>query len=321
MILGIDEVGRGCWAGPLVVGAVVLPSSHAIQGLADSKRLSAQRRSQLAQEIYAKATAAETGWVSAEEVDTIGLADALRLATRRAVAHVRVPHSEIIIDGTVNFLSGTGKAPYVTTLKKADDLVQAVSAASIIAKVARDEYMQKVARSFPEYGFDTHVGYGTAKHRAALDQYGIMPEHWTSFAPVAAYCGAASNTNAAPDDSTSRVRGDAGERLVAQYLVQQGHEIVAQNWKTRWCEIDIISKQGGILYFTEVKYRQQATWGDGLAAITSKKQHQMAFAAELFLHCYAGFDDVKNATAVRLAAAGVSGSLDSLTVDIWLPLD
>jgi ribonuclease HII len=103
MILGIDEVGRGPWAGPLVVGAVVLGGAI-IEGLTDSKKLTKKRREVLEKEIFMHAEAIGLGWVSAEEIDTIGLSEALRLATRRAVEQITVPYHEIIIDGTVNFL-------------------------------------------------------------------------------------------------------------------------------------------------------------------------------------------------------------------------
>ena len=140
MILGIDEVGRGPWAGPLVVGAVVLGGAT-IEGLTDSKKLSKKRRDVLDIEIREKAAGFGLGWVPADEIDRIGLSQALKLATRIAVEQIKVPYNEIIIDGTVNFLAETGKGKYVTTMKKADLLVPSVSAASIIAKVARDNYM------------------------------------------------------------------------------------------------------------------------------------------------------------------------------------
>lgn len=184
MILGIDEVGRGPWAGPLVVGAVVLPDNYTIEGLTDSKKLSAKRRTELDAQIRTQALGWGLGWVYPAELDEIGLSAALRLATIRAVEAVRVPYHEIIIDGTINFLLETTKGKYVTTLPKADLLIPAVSAASIIAKVARDAYMEEQAVMYPEYGFESHVGYGTAKHQQALMSHGVTPIHRTSFAPI-----------------------------------------------------------------------------------------------------------------------------------------
>ncbi len=186
MIVGIDEVGRGPWAGPLVVGAVVLGDTD-IEGLTDSKKLSAKRREQLAKEIYDNAAAVGLGWVHAHELDEIGMKASLVEATKRAVAQITVPYHEIIIDGTVNFLEDTNKGLYVTTMKKADLLVASVSAASIVAKVARDAYMAEQAAVYPKYGFESHVGYGTAKHSAAIDKFGVTPLHRLSFAPLRKY--------------------------------------------------------------------------------------------------------------------------------------
>ncbi len=186
MILGIDEVGRGPWAGPLVIGAVVLGGAT-IEGLTDSKKLTKKKREQLDIEIREKAAGFGLGWVTAVEIDEIGLSAALNLATKRAVEQVTAPYHEIIIDGTINFLKGTSKESYVTTLKKADLLIPSVSAASIIAKVARDCYMAEQDGIYTGYGFASHVGYGTAAHRAAIDTLGVTPLHRLSFAPLVKY--------------------------------------------------------------------------------------------------------------------------------------
>lgn len=215
MILGIDEVGRGPWAGPLVVGAAVLPDGLAIDGLTDSKKLSAKRRKQLEAEIKTQAVGWGLGWVHADELDKLGLSESLRVATIRAVEAVKCSYSEIIIDGTINFLKETTKGPYVTTMAKADFLIPAVSAASIIAKVARDEYMEEQAKLFPAYGFASHVGYGTAAHQKALQEFGVTPLHRTSFAPIKKLLG--NDGSAAPVKTrTSKEIGNAAENKAAQ---------------------------------------------------------------------------------------------------------
>lgn len=306
MILGIDEVGRGPWAGPLVVGAVVLGGA-VIEGLTDSKKLTKKRREALEPEILEKAAGWGLGWVTAEEIDRIGLSAALRLATRRAVEQVKASYHEIIIDGTINFLSDTSKGRYVTTMPKADLLVPSVSAASIIAKVARDRYMAEQDTVYPGYGFSGHAGYGVAKHRAAIEQLGVTPLHRLSFAPLAKYAGSqlATRIEAYSDvvsvSSETTAIGNSAEAAVANYLIRHGHDIVERNWKTKYCEIDIVSRKDETLYFTEVKYRRSALQGGGLAAITKKKQDQMAFAAKLYV---AGH---KNRHELLLAAASVSG--------------
>ncbi len=292
-ILGIDEVGRGPWAGPLVVGACVLGDAQ-IDGLTDSKKLTAKKREALAPTIREKA-AVGLGWVSAEELDKIGMTAALCKACREAVKQIHVPFHEIIIDGTINFLRDTPLASHVQVLTKADLLVPEVSAASIVAKVARDEYMYKLAEKYPGYGFEKHVGYGTAAHKKALKELGICPEHRKSFKPIAALLGA----DIAPKKSmhSTKARGDKGEDAVCNYLIKSGHQIVARNWKNKFCEIDIVSKFNGVLCFTEVKYRKA---GAGLDAIDKKKLEKMRFAAEFYLAKNGG-------GAAILAAAEVSG--------------
>lgn len=278
MILGIDEVGRGPWAGPLVIGAVVLPDGLSIAELADSKKLSAKKRVELDALIRQQALGYGLGWVQAEELDSVGLSAALRLATIRAVEAVKVPYHEIIIDGTINFLKDTSKGQYVTTMAKADALVPAVSAASIIAKVARDAFMSEQDTLYPEYGFSKHVGYGTAAHQKALELYGVTPLHRRSFAPIKKLLG----EDMIVDAQTIASKGAKAEEAVAGWLSAKGFRIVERNWKTKYCEIDSIVETSGTRYFIEVKYRQSATYGSGLEAITPKKLRQMRFAAELY---------------------------------------
>ena len=358
MILGIDEVGRGPWAGPLVVGAVILGGAE-IDGLDDSKKLTKKRREALDVEIREKAAAWALGWVSARELDGVGMSQALRLATRRAVEQIQVQcrqrnlaFSEIIIDGKVNFLRGTALEKFAMTMPKADGLIPSVSAASIVAKVARDQFMAEQDAVYLGYGFASNAGYGVAKHRVAIERLGVTPLHRLSFAPLAKYAvkpravpqkksgqlyvGPRSfsdgtraaelqqnvldnpahvalifSEDTAPDGSicineksmTTRQIGDKGEQAAADWLMARGHEIVARNWRTRYCEIDIVSVKGEVLYFTEVKYRKNDDFGDGLAAITAKKQRQMRFAAELFL---AGKPECSG-MAAKLLAASVNG--------------
>lgn len=281
MILGIDEVGRGPWAGPLVVGAVVLPEGFTLEGLTDSKKLTAKKRALLNTQIREHALGWGLGWVHAGELDEIGLSAALKVATIRAVEAVKVPYHEIIIDGTINFLKETAKGGYVTTMPKADYLVPAVSAASVVAKVARDAYMEEQDTLYPEYGFASHVGYGTAKHQHALDRFGVTPLHRRSFAPIAKLVGINPGQKLASTHSSKYV-GNVAEAKVADYLIAQGFTVIERNWRTKYCEIDIIAEKENTRYFVEVKYRSSAEQGGGVAAITPKKLQQMQFAAELY---------------------------------------
>jgi ribonuclease HII len=179
--VGIDEVGRGCWAGPVIAGAVVL--AKPIFGLKDSKLLSKPQREKLDELIRLQAADLSIGWVSAAEVDELGLTNAVRLAMQRALAEITTSYDEIIIDGNYNFLADDPKA---RAMVKADMRVTSVSAASIIAKVARDQFMTNRAEAFPDYGFEKHVGYGTRLHQIKLTELGICELHRLSVKPVRA---------------------------------------------------------------------------------------------------------------------------------------
>lgn len=315
MILGIDEVGRGPYAGPLVIGACILgdwqnsENTEWIKKLTDSKKLSAKRREELYVLIKEKALAAATGWVSSAEIDEVGLSEALRLATRRAVEQIqktKVPFSEIIIDGTMNFLMGTKLEKYVSTLKKGDFLVKEISAASILAKVERDKYMAELDAVYPEYGFGKHVGYGTAAHQKAMEEFGLTPEHRRSFRPVREIAENKITTKQLGDQDgqmiankiTSKQLGDRGEQVVVDYLVTAGHEIVARNYKTKLFEVDIVSRKDRALYFTEVKYRGGSDFGAGLDFIDKKKQEKMNLAVAGFLATHPEYADFRPTLAV-----------------------
>lgn len=181
VIAGVDEVGRGCWAGPLVAGAVILGSP--ISGLKDSKKLSKKQRQLLTEQIHHQAAAIGLGWVQPAEIDEIGLTAAVKLAMGRALKQITIKYDQLIIDGNLNFFPDNPKARAVI---KADDSVPAVSAASIIAKVARDQYMTKIAETHPQYGFEKHVGYGTTLHIERLKLHGVSRLHRLSYKPVAA---------------------------------------------------------------------------------------------------------------------------------------
>ena len=315
-ILGIDEVGRGPLAGPLVVGAVILPENKLewVFELKDSKKLSVKKRELLNELILKEAVATGLGWVFPEELDNVGIAEALRLATRRAVKSVQGLHasfSQIVIDGKVNFLAETALGRYVSTMPKADNLVKEVSAASIIAKVARDHYMYDVGLKFPGYGFEKHVGYGTAAHLRAIRELGICKEHRKSFEPIKSMVGFEPKKNVVKNTT---VIGGRAEEKVAEYLVEKGHKIVEQNFKTKFCEIDIVSVLDDMIYFTEVKYRKNDSHGGGLYAVDKKKLQKMKFAVEVFLKMkkeYAGFSPI-------LAVADVDGEY---LVREWFTLD
>ena len=316
-ILGIDEVGRGPLAGPLVVGAVILPDVKPdwVAELKDSKKLSAKKREALSAVILKGAEATGLGWVTAEEIDEVGISQALVLATRRAVKSVQELHkafSQIIIDGKVNFLKGTSLEKYVSTMPKADDLVKEVSAASIIAKVARDKNMYELDKKYPQYGFSSNVGYGTAAHMAAIRKLGICSEHRKSFEPIKSMVGFSREQTVVKN--TTKI-GTKGEVAVCEYLEQRGHKIVARNFKTKFCEIDVVSVYDDKIYFTEVKTRRESIRGGGIYAVDQKKLAKMKFAAEVFLKARKDFADYNP----LLAVADVDS--DNFKVRDWFRLD
>lgn len=181
VIVGIDEVGRGCWAGPLVAAAVVL--SKPIEGLNDSKLLSKVRRKEIVKEIYLEADAIGLGWVDARRIDDIGLSAANREAMQAALDSIVIPYHKIILDGNYNYLNHLENTEAII---KADGMIPQVSAASIVAKVARDAFMVDAAMQYPEYGFETHVGYGTRYHYEQIKLHGICELHRLSYKPLQA---------------------------------------------------------------------------------------------------------------------------------------
>lgn len=177
LVCGIDEVGRGCLAGPLVAAAVVLPADCELE-LYDSKMLSPIERLQLANSISEVAIAAGTGWVKNTEIDKHGMAWALCEAYERALEDMECEVSQIFLDGSYNYLSDY---EICETCIKGDQKIACVAAASILAKVQRDRYMIELAQQYPEYGFETNVGYGTKKHRDAINEVGLTDLHRKSF--------------------------------------------------------------------------------------------------------------------------------------------
>lgn len=316
-ILGIDEVGRGPLAGPLVVGAVVLPDMEKewYVELKDSKKLSVKKRELLNELILTEAVAG-LGWVPAHELDEMGISEALRLATRRAVKSLQGLHasfSQIIIDGKVNFLSDTVLGDRVSTMVKADNLIREVSAASIVAKVARDHYMHEVAERFPEYGFEKHVGYGTAKHILAIREHGVCAEHRKSFEPIRSMVGFGVESSVGDVVKNTTRIGLKGEEAVSEYLERMGHLIIQRNYKTRFCEIDIVSVCRDKIYFTEVKTRKDNFHGGGLYAVDNKKLERMKFAVESYLK----YNKKYNSLNPQMAVADVDGDYNVLD---WIPI-
>jgi len=178
-VAGIDEAGRGPWAGPLVAAAVILPSNTRLPGLNDSKKLNEKQRIKLFKEILKKGIVG-VGIISHSYIDKNGLSKALLESYKRAIQNLATKPKHLLIDGIGKYKLGI---PY-ETVKKGDSKVRVIAAASIVAKVVRDTLMDSYAQKYPKYGFNKHKGYGTRQHHQNLLKYGVCKLHRLSYEPV-----------------------------------------------------------------------------------------------------------------------------------------
>ncbi|GJJ79953.1 ribonuclease HII [Pasteurella canis] len=180
LIAGVDEVGRGPLVGPVVTAAVILDPNKRIEELKDSKKLSEKKRLLLAEEIKQKALAWSLGRAEPEEIDELNILHATMLAMQRAVENLKISPHLVLVDGNrVPNLEIPAQA-----IVKGDSLVAEISAASILAKVARDQEMKELDQQYPQYAFAQHKGYPTKLHLEKLAEFGPLPQHRRSFAPV-----------------------------------------------------------------------------------------------------------------------------------------
>jgi ribonuclease HII len=179
-VAGVDEVGRGPLAGPVVAAAVILDPLAIPDGLADSKELSAQRREELCVLILASALAVGVGSASATEIDRINIRQATLLSMRRAVGALPLSPDLVLVDGNDPPALACG----CEAIRPSPPMIASIAAASIVAKVMRDRMMARLSLTYPAYGFAGHAGYGTAAHRAAIKAHGPCPAHRYSFAPI-----------------------------------------------------------------------------------------------------------------------------------------
>ena len=182
MIAGVDEAGRGCWAGAVVAAAVILNPNKPIAGLADSKKLSEKKRKALYQQIQDHALSWSIAEASVEEIDQLNILNATHLAMQRAVSGLHMKPEKVLIDGN--------RLPQLDipaeAIVKGDSLIQQISAASILAKVYRDNLMRDYHTWYPNYAFHIHKSYGTAQHLAEIKEFGVLNIHRKSFKPIKA---------------------------------------------------------------------------------------------------------------------------------------
>lgn len=184
VVAGVDEVGRGAWAGPVTYAAVVLPRHGRLHRLRDSKLLWPEERERLAGRLADRALAIGVGWASNDEIDRDGMSLAMQRAAARAVDDLALCPDVLLLDGAWDFLAGYGTIN--ETLVSGDARCASVAAASVVAKVARDAWMRDTAPAWPAFGFADNKGYPTPAHLAGLDRWGPCPLHRRTWTPVAA---------------------------------------------------------------------------------------------------------------------------------------
>jgi ribonuclease HII len=179
LIAGVDEVGRGPLAGPVIAAAVILPKDFFLAGINDSKKLSEKKRYEYAEIIRRNAIAVSVAGIDAGEIDRINIYEATKKAMKAAIVNLK-PNPEVLLIDAMKL-----ETPYACeSIIKGDAKSVSIAAASIVAKVARDSLMAELSVEFPEYGFQHHMGYGTIEHISAIQKHGITPYHRRSFAPI-----------------------------------------------------------------------------------------------------------------------------------------
>ena len=269
IIAGVDEAGRGPLAGPVVAAAVILPNSYNLEGLDDSKKVTPKKRSQLFVEIQHQATAISVGVVAAADIDKTNILQATQQAMKMALGRLKPRPDQAVIDG---YALPTQIIPNKGVIK-GDQTVDVIKAASIIAKVTRDNMMEQYDIIFPVYGFKKHKGYGTREHMDKLRLNKACAIHRKSFKPVAA---------AMPTLSWLRKEGRIGqwgEQVAAVYLIERGYEILSMNVHCApYGEIDIIAEKDGIIIFVEVKTYSKKQLGTPAQKIDQNKLKKLEAA-------------------------------------------
>ena len=274
LIAGVDEAGRGPLAGPVVAAAVILPNYYDLKGLDDSKKLTPKKRSQLFVEIQHQATAIGVGVVAAAEIDKTNILQATHQAMKMALGRLKPRPDQAVIDGhalPTQIIPNKG-------VIKGDQTIDVIKAASIIAKVTRDNMMEQYDIIFPAYGFRKHKGYGTREHMDKLRLNKACVIHRKSFKPVA---------SAMPTLFWLRKEGRIGqwgEQTAAVYLVERGYEIVAMNVHCDpYGEIDIIAEKDGIIIFVEVKTYSKKQLGTPAQNIDQNKLKKLEAAIHKYV--------------------------------------
>ena len=269
LFCGVDEAGRGPLAGDVYAAAVILPLDAEIPGINDSKKLSEKKRDALYDLITEQAVAWAVGVATVEEIEKINILQAAMLAMKRAVDALPVKPSLALVDGNKNpQLSVPSRC-----LVHGDATSASIAAASIVAKVTRDRYMEEMDRVYPGYLFAKHKGYGSKAHYACIDELGPSPIHRMSF--LKKYY--------AKKEEAPHSDGNRGEAAASQRLAEQGYQILDANWRCPYGEIDLIARDGDQLVFCEVKTRTEDGIGTPGEAVSLSKQKKLTAAALSYL--------------------------------------
>ena len=274
-VAGLDEVGRGCLAGPVTAGAVILPqtppsSLNAV--VRDSKQLTARQRENAYELITESALAHSTGWTSPAEIDRIGIVPSTRLAMRRALTRLS-PRADCLLIDAVSLRAIN--LPQKSIIR-GDSKSLSIAAASIIAKVERDRLMETLSETHPDYGFESHKGYGTQRHLDAIRRLGPCSVHRMSFRPL-------SQVPARIPELTSSEVGRTAESFAASALEDRGMTVIGRNFSTRFGEVDLIAKAGETLVFVEVRARRSRAFVTPAETVTGNKARRLIVACQQFL--------------------------------------
>ena len=315
LVAGVDEVGRGCLAGPVVAAAVILRQDALLPGLDDSKKLSPEKRERLAVEVAAQAQALAIGQVEAAEIDQIDILQASLKAMRLALGQLRPAPQQVLVDGNHR----PGSAFPETAVVEGDSRSLSIAAASVVAKVHRDHLMTEYDRQYPGYGFAAHKGYGSPQHLAALQAQGPCPLHRLSFAPVAQTRRAsegfrlfkegmegclhraelerfghfiregASSLEPGELEELRRLyrerrqvlaaTGPRGEAEAAAFLEARGYQILVRRYRGAGGELDLVARQGDCLVFVEVKSGEEGGLGYPEERVDAAKRAHLTRAA------------------------------------------
>ncbi len=285
VVAGVDEVGRGAWAGPLLACAAVLPVESPtlageLAGIRDSKRLTPRRRSQFHKQISTLALSLGLGVVSSSRLDELGVVAATKLAMTRALDALSASPDYLLVDGFPLAYKGL---PH-QGIPGGDDLSVSISAASIVAKVERDRMMVALDDVFPGFDFGQHKGYGTARHREALDRLGPSPIHRMSYAPMKFTLEGLEQSPAESKRPDRRAElGRLGEGIAAEYLEREGYVICQTNYRCEVGEMDIVALDGDCLVFVEVRTRSSRRFGSPEESITAAKRKKLVEVAQTYL--------------------------------------